>query len=223
MILLFFISTLYAAAVTENYQGVATLDGKVVYTEFHEVVFDNNKPLSAKTLYKKTDGTLIASLTSDFTKSITNAENEFIDMRSGRKYGVKWDNQVPMMWDQEKGEKIRTEILDKDYAQGKLIMGGQGLHYYMRDHLDEFEKKEIPIAILIPGKLDYYSFLVNFSGRENGLRKYNIKAQSALLRLFAPLLEVWYSDDGKLVKYRGLSNIPDDKGGNQTVEINYQY
>ncbi len=223
MFILFFITTLLAANVTESYKGTATIKGKTIYEEFHEVVFNNNQPVSAKTTYKKEDGTIIATLTSDFSKSITNAENEFIDLRSGRKYGVRWEGQLPMMWDQEKGEKIRTELIDKDYAKGKLIVGGQGLHYHMRDHLDEFEKKEIPIAILIPGKLDYYSFLVNFSGRENGLRKYNIKAQSAILRLFAPLLEVWYSDEGKLLKYKGLSNIPDDKGGNQNVEITYQY
>ncbi len=104
-----------------------------------------------------------------------------------------------------------------------LVIGGQGLHYYMRTRLAEFAKKDTAIAILIPGKLDWYSFLVTPAGEDKGLKKFVIKAQSAFLRLFAPKLEVWYAEDGKLMRYRGLSNLPDAKGGNQQVEIKYEY
>jgi hypothetical protein len=61
------------------------------------------------------------------------------------------------------------------------------------------------------------------AGEEKGLLKFVMKTQSAILRLFAPKLEVWYSPEGKLMRYRGLSNLSDDKGNNQNVEITYTY
>jgi hypothetical protein len=145
------------------------------------------------------------------------------DLRTERRYGVRWENGQAYMWDKKADKKEEREEIDKDFADGKLIIGGQGLHYHMRSRLKEYAKKEVPIAILIPGKLDWYSFLVVPAGEEKGLIKFVMKTQSALLRLFAPKLEVWYSPDGKLMRYRGLSNISDDKGNNQNVEITYSY
>jgi hypothetical protein len=213
----------WAQDFTLTHSGEARIDGKVVYIEKHEAVFKDNEPLTAKTTYLSPEGKTEATLTSDFKNSITNADHEFHDLRTNRRYGVRWKDGKAEMWDIEEGGKERTEKIGKDFADGKLIIGGQGLHYHMRTRLAEFAKKDVPIAILIPGKLDWYSFLVTPASEDKGLKKFVIKAQSAFLRLFAPKLEVWYSEDGKLMRYRGLSNLPDAKGGNQQVEIKYTY
>ncbi len=206
-----------------SHQGVASWEGRVVYIEKHTVTQKDGVIQKAETDYVTKDGKLIATLKSDFSKSVALADHEFYDARFERRYGVRWDNGKPWMWDQKKGEAEEKEEVTKDLAPGKLIIGGQGLHYYMSPRLEEFKKKETPIAILIPGKLDWYSFLVTYEGVDQGWDKFVIKTQSAILRLFAPKLEVWYSADGKLRKYRGLSNLPDADGGNQQVEIIYQY
>lgn len=224
VITLFCCLNLSAAETTSIYTGVATKNGKTVYIEKHEVVEnDKGAVLKAKTTYSDPENKVIATLTSDFNLSITNAEHEMHDLRSERRYGVRWENGQAYMWDKKADKKEEREKIDKDFADGKLIIGGQGLHYYMRSRLNEFTKKEIAIAILIPGKLDWYSFLVTPAGEEKGLLKFVMKTQSALLRLFAPKLEVWYSPEGKLMRYRGLSNLSDDKGNNQNVEITYTY
>jgi hypothetical protein len=205
------------------YIGQATRDGQLVYTERHEVEENaQGEVVKALTTYVDPNGKTLATLSSDFSQSVSNATHETHDLQHNRRYGVKWSEGKSYMWNLEDG-KEETKEITRNYAKGKLIVGGQGLHYYMRKRLDEFKKKEVPIAILIPGQLDYYSFLVSYAGEENGLSKYVMKAQSRLLRLFAPKLEVWYSPDGKLQRYRGLSNIPDAKGGKQSVEITYQY
>jgi len=223
MIALLLAFSVHAADVTLVHKGTATKDGKVVYIEQHEALFRDGEVVTAKTTYVGADGKTQATLTSDFKNSITNADHEFHDLRDNRRYGVRWKDGKAEMWDQEVGEKERTEKIGKDFADGKLVIGGQGLHYYMRTRLAEFAKKDTAIAILIPGKLDWYSFLVTPAGEDKGLKKFVIKAQSAFLRLFAPKLEVWYAEDGKLMRYRGLSNLPDAKGGNQQVEIKYEY
>jgi hypothetical protein len=215
---------LFAAEKTSLYTGVATKEGKTIYIEKHEVA-ENEKGdvLRAKTTYSTPEDKVIATLTSDFAQSITNAEHEMHDLRTERRYGVRWKNGQAYMWDKKTDKKEEREEIGKDFADGKLVIGGQGLHYYMRSRLKEFAKKEVAIAILIPGKLDWYSFLVVPAGEEKGLLKFVMKTQSAILRLFAPKLEVWYSPEGKLMRYRGLSNLSDDKGNNQNVEITYTY
>jgi hypothetical protein len=224
MHILFFLLTISMSfAKTTLYQGEALKDGKLIYVEKHEVTDDESgRPLRAKTSYLRADGNVIATLSSDFSSSITNAEHEMHDQRDQRRYGVRWSENRPTMWDINKG-KERTKKLTSDYAKGRLLIGGQGLHYHMRDKLEELKKVKLPIAILIPGQLDYYSFLVAFDGIENDLIKFSITAQSAFIRIFAPKLEVWYTPDGKLIRYKGLSNLADDKGGNQIVEIKYKY
>lgn len=211
-------------AKTSVHYGDATKNGQLVYIEKHEIEEDDSgKVLKAKTTYLRADETVIATLESDFAQSLTNAQHVMTDLRDGHRYGVRWENGSALMWDQKKGEKERSEAITADFADGKLVIGGQGLHYYMRDKLEELKSKKLAIAILIPGKLDWYSFLVEYQGEEAGLLKFVIKAQSAFLRLFAPKLEVWYSPDGKLQRYKGLSNLSDDKGGNQSVEIKYRF
>jgi hypothetical protein len=222
-LVLFATLSLLQAKTTIHY-GDATKNGKIVYIEKHEIEEDDmGKVLKAKTSYLREDQSVIATLQSDFSMSLTNAQHEMLDMRNGHSYGVRWENGTAIMWDKKKDDKERTEKITANFAEGKLIIGGQGLHYYMRDKLSELKNKKFAIAILIPGKLDWYSFLVEYQGEEAGLLKFVIKAQSAFLRLFAPKLEVWYSPDGKLQRYKGLSNLSDDKGGNQSVEIKYRF
>lgn len=211
------------SALASTHQGVATWEGRVIYTEKHSITQTSGTIQKAETEYVTKDGKLIATLKSDFSKSVALADHEFYDARFERRYGVRWVQDQAWMWDQKKGEAEEKKLVTKDLAPGKLIIGGQGLHYYMSPRLEEFKRKETAIAILIPGKLDWYSFLVTYEGVDQGWDKFVIKTQSAILRLFAPKLEVWYSGDGKLRKYRGLSNLPDAEGGNQQVEIIYQY
>ncbi len=217
------LSQVLAAPVTSLYLGKATRNNEVVYTEKHEVTEEGDQVLTALTTYQRPDGEVIATLRSDFTKSVTNAEHEMHDRRTDRRYGVRWEGDTPVMWDRPKDGKERVERMGKGYAKGKLLIGGQGLHYHMRSRLAEFSKNEVAVALLIPGKLDWYSFLVIPHEVTPQRLHFKMKAQSAFLRLFAPSLDIWYSPDGRLQRYKGLSNLPDDKGDNQIVEIEYSY
>ncbi len=219
-----FLTLSLVGAKTSIHYGDATKNGQLVYIEKHEIETDEKgQVMKAKTSYLRPDESVFATLESDFSKSLTNAQHVMEDLRDGHTYGVRWEENAPVMWDKKKDSKERIKKITPDFAKGKLIIGGQGLHYYMRDKLSELKETKLPIAILIPGKMDWYSFLVEYQGEEEGLMKFVIKAQSAFLRLFAPKLEVWYSPDGRLQRYKGLSNLSDDKGSNQSVEIKYRF
>ena len=205
--------------------GTATKEGKPVYTEKHAVTWDDatGEVLEANTEYINNDGKTIATLKSDFRPSITNPAHEMNDLRDDRRYGVRYEGEQAIMWDKKKDEKERSEKLKKGFADDRTVIGSQGLHYYMRTRLTEYHKKKLNIALLIPGRMDWFGFLVEYKGEKNGRWEYYAKAQSFFLRLFAPSLTVWYTPDGQLLEFVGPSNVNDDKGEIQNVRITYEY
>lgn len=224
ILLLLFLPTLSFAAV-KVHTGTATKDGKPIYTEKHTVTWDDasGEVLEATTEYLNNDGKLIATLKSDFRPSLTNPAHEMHDLRDDRRYGVRYEGDQAIMWDWMKGEKIRSEKLKKGFAGDRIVIGSQGLHYYMRTRLKDYQKKKLAIALLIPGKMDWFGFLVEYKGEKDGRWEYYAKAQSFFLRLFAPSLSVWYTPGGELLEFEGPSNINDDKGDIQSVRIRYDY
>lgn len=224
LITLFFIPTLvWAGTQVTIGTGTATKDGKPIYTEKHTVTWDDaaNEPVEALTEYSDMDGKLIATMKSNFSKSVTNPEHEMHDLRDDRRYGVRYEGEQAIMWDQKKGEKERKEKLKKGFAGDRLVIGGQGLHYYMRKRMDEMKQGKLAIALLIPGRMDWFGFLVEYVGEKEGRREFYAKAQSFFLRLFAPSLSVWYSPAGDLLEFQGPSNLTDQKGDVQNVRITY--
>lgn len=205
--------------------GTATKDGKTIYTEKHTVTWDDktDEVLEASTEYISTDGKLIATLKSDFRPSLTNPAHEMHDLRDDRRYGVRYEGDQAIMWDQKKDEKERSEKLKNGFADDRVVIGSQGLHYFMRTRLEEYKKKKLSIALLIPGKMDWFGFLVEHKGEKDGRWEYYAKAQSFFIRLFAPSLTVWYTPEGQLMEFQGPSNVNDEKGDIQNVRITYEY
>jgi len=105
---------------------------------------------------------------------------------------------------------------------------GQGLHIYLRDHLEELAKG---------GAVQQVQFLVPLEGRDFAFRirrldksgdpgtvAFSIEADSWLLRLVAPTLEVRYDQaTRRLLSYRGASNLLNADQGPQNVTITYRY
>jgi hypothetical protein len=218
--------TLAASTSVEKYQGVAKKDGKVSYIEKHTTTFgENGKVLKAETDYVAENGEMLGQISSDFTTNLTAPAHTFTDARSGEKHGIRYEDDKIVLFLQEKGEKEQTKKLSEDIAKGGIIVGCQGLHYYLRENFDSFlAKKEIPVKMLIPGKLDYYSFLMKYVGEKDGLVEINVEIDSFFLRMFAPSLTIKYDKKTKhLMSYEGLSNILDSGGDIQNVQIKYSY
>jgi hypothetical protein len=211
----------------EKFEGRAERKGKIVYIEKHEAQFAaDGKPLKAKTEYFDINNNLMATLSSDFTKSLTAPQHEFIDLRFQSRHGIRYTDQGLEMFTQEGTEKEQTKVLTNVDDGKKLLVGCQGLGYYFRDHVQKFkEAKKTPILFLIPGVLDTYNFELEYEKPlSSNLDLFEIHVKNFFLRLFAPTLEVFYDANLKrMTKYKGVSNLYDEKKKQQIVEINYTF
>ena len=91
----------------------------------------------------------------------------------------------------------------------------------MADLKPGFKKK---IKLLIPGKLDYFSFRLRHMKETEKHITLKADIDSIWLRLFAPSMTMIYEKaTGHMVKYEGISNLLDDEGEVQNVIIDYVY
>lgn len=212
---------------TEEVTGTATSNDKIVYIEKHKVEYsDDGKLLKAETRYESSEGKLLALLKSDFTSSLTVPDHIVEDFRSGDIEGLRRENGKLVLFDKEKDKPERTRVLDEKEEDKRILVGCQGLNYYLLGKLDSSEPiKELPLRFLIPGKLDFYDFdMREIPQSDKGIAEFEISIKNWFLRIFAPKLLAKYDRSTKrLVWYQGLSNIKNDKGENQSVTIEYKY
>ena len=212
---------------TAYYQGEARMDGKIAYIERHEVLFDGTgKLLQATTHYQDPTGRPIADLQSDFRDSLTVPTHVIRDFRTGNLQGLRREGEKIILFDEDPGKPERTRILNTKDAGDRILVGCQGLNYYLLGNLESLDPEtKLPLRFLIPGKLDYYDFTLQKTGESaDGIVDFEIAIENWFLRLFAPKLYVKYDKKEKhLVWYRGLSNITNEKGETQVVTITYKY
>jgi hypothetical protein len=223
-----FFSLQLLANTTVRYRGEAhankDLKNPIIYIENHEVQYDSKgKLVMAVTKYSDPTGKPIAELRSDFKESMTVPAHIVTDFRNGNIQGLRRENGKLVMFDQVKGEAEKTKIITDKESEDRVLVGCQGLNYYVLNNLNTFDfERKVPIRFLIPGKLDYYDFSLEKTGEVDGILDFEIAIQSWILRLFAPKLYVKYDKNKKrIVWYQGLSNITNDKGETQNVTIEY--
>ncbi len=207
--------------------GTARAGDKIAYVEKHKVEYaDDGKLLHAETLYESPDGKPIAELKSDFTKSLTVPDHRVEDFRTGGVEGLRRERGKITLYDKAKGEPERTRVLDEKDAEDRILVGCQGLNYFVLGHLDDGRPiTSLPLRFLIPGKLDYYDFdMKEIDQPDKNIAEFEISIRNWFLSLFAPKLHAKYDRKTKrLVWYKGLSNIKNEEGKNQVVTIDYRY
>lgn len=210
----------------EKITGEAKKNGVSAYTEQHRTSYDsNNKILTAKTAYVDPSGKTFAEISSDFSKSLSAPAHDFKDLRFDQSYGLRYEGEKLLMYVQESGEAEQTKEVQTE-GKNALLVGCQGLAYYFRLNWKELvEKKTVPILFIIPGRLETYDFeLKHIRTDERGVAEFDIKIKNFLLRLFAPSINLKYDTvKNRLLEYRGLSNLYDNKKNMQNVDIKYTY
>ncbi len=208
------------------FSGVAKKGTQVLYTEKHDLtVSSDDRVTKAVTTYIDTQQNVIAKMNSDFTESLTTPNYEFENFKIKNKHGIRRQNGSILLFDKDEKKSERTKLLE-DGKDKHLLVGGQGLNYYILSNFTEIlEKKALPVRLLVPGKLDYFDFILKVKAvSEDGNVSIELKVESWFLRLFAPSFEMKYNKNTKrLLYYKGLSNLPAENGDIQIVEINYDY
>ncbi|MFN7685011.1 MAG: hypothetical protein ACK5QT_06325 [Oligoflexia bacterium] len=214
----------------ETYEGIAkTEDGKIVYREKHEVIYDGVPPaarvLSARTTYLSPDGTTRAELTSEFKGPAFLPAYSFKDLKLGIQEGVRCcsPDGTLEVYHQDKRKQIAFK---PDWVSG------QGFHYFSRASLEQIASGEKRLLqFLIPSRLEDFAFRIrqgkgqaDRSGGANKEVEVVLEVQNWLLRFFAPSIRATYdTKTRRLLRYHGPSNIFNDQGQVQTVKIEYQY
>lgn len=229
-IALFLLPAIAHANRVMTYQGNAKADQTLVYTESHVVEYDDTgKLLKALTRYVAPNGKDIAELQSDFKESLTVPTHVMKDFRTGDLQGLRREGPKFILFDQERGKAEKTREIKEDDADGRILVGCQGLNYYLLSNIGNSAPSHVlshlPLRFLIPGKLDYYDFMLEQKNvSPEGIIDFEIAIQNWFLKLFAPKLYVKYDKNRqRIIWYKGISNITTDQGGNQTVTIDYVY
>jgi hypothetical protein len=212
---------------SEKYSSVAQSKGGAnVYQERHEVVFLDRRVQKAKTQYFDPSGRLIGVMSSDFSSRVTIPDYEYYDLRTGLSHGIKLTGDKMTLWRKGKDGKIEnSDFFESKFPKEALLVGCQGLHYYLIDNLGLVkERGTIPIIYFIPGKLDYYKFTLRMDREDEEYIYLKLSIDNFFLRLFTSSLDLKYrKSDRRLVQFSGLSNITDDKDQMQNVLIDYKY
>jgi hypothetical protein len=126
-------------------------------------------------------------------------------------------------------KKVGAEAAESDTIEIEGRMAADsGFHSLIYDNLDDIlDGSTEKFRFAVAGNLDDYSFRVRKVGDTTfeGDPAAVLKVEAAtLLRLIAPSLELVYSPaDGRLLEYRGLSNVHDPATGKpyENVRISY--
>lgn len=202
----------------ERFRGVARLaDGRVAYVEEHEVRWQGGRPAVAETRYLDAEGRPIARLESDYREGPFAPDYQFVDLRSGARESVRRAGGALALSD---GKAERLLPLDS----GRPLVAGQGLDRFIRAHRQQLARgEELGVRLALPGRLAAYDFRLRARADEEGGLRVEVEPASFLLRLLAPTLLAEYDAAGRLVRYRGVSNLAGADGAVQEVEIAYAH
>lgn len=210
----------------EVFQGIARNErGEIAYIEEHRMVYENGRPQRNETRYRDADGQEIAVLTSNFTANPYVPNFAFEDRRFGRQDGTFVDGS----WVKIYGRTDQSAPVQQDMVRLRDDMvTGQGLHMYLRDHLDALAEGDAiqQVRFLVPLEGRDFTFRIRRldAPAESGTVAFAIEADSWFLRLFAPTLEVRYDRDSRrLLSYQGASNLLGADRDVQNVTITYRY
>jgi hypothetical protein len=211
----------------ELFQGVATNEsGEIAYIEEHRLIYENGLQQRNETRYKDAEGKEFAVLSSNFTSHPYVPNYIFEDLRFGREDRATVEGQRLRLF----GRPSQNEpALQSTLKLTDDMVTGQGLHFFLRDHLDELVQEGAikTVRFVVPLEGTYYTFRIRRLDSPTvtpGTAAFVIEADNWLLRLLAPKLEVHYDlASRRLLSYKGASNLLTDDRGVQTVTITYRY
>ena len=213
---------LKAHSETQVFEAVATHEGKAVYLERHTVVYDDKTLIRSQIEYLGPEGKPIANLVSDYTQSLSAPSYIFRDLREQSIQGLHWNGQMLELFSQKKDDKVSVSQM---YKGSELLIGGEGLIYYIGAHIHELIKvKGMDFKFVIPGRLSSFDFTIQPVSSNNEEVTFEIKLKSWLLRLFGPRLKLIYDLQRERIKsFQGLSHIRKSDGSMMTVDVDYVY
>ena len=194
--------------------------GAVVYTEKHVVSAEAGRTTATVTEYRAPDGELIATMRSDYSRSVSMPTYVFEDLQRNYREGLRWQDGDYVIFHQEGSAPEKTSRLGSD----SRVFSCQGWHYYLLENLDLLEKDKIVLNLVLPSELRPFPFVVKKLDSDESRVSAQLSLRHWLFRFFAPKLRLDYDKTKRrLIEFQGVSNILNKAGDRQEVTIRYRY
>lgn len=228
-----------------NYQGLARdLDSDdLFYREVHCVVAQDNtstetvrylgttnNPIATKRLREGL--TLLpqqpASPASTTPRGIRPAwvpEYEFIHHDTGFAEGLRYQGDAVVLYRRE-GNDADWEQKRLDLKQAsKPVIADAGFDQFIRDHLSKLATGEsLDVVYLSAPRLTTLDFTLEPGEQQDDRLTITMYPSNFVIRLLVePLLVTYSSKTGRLLNFRGLTNVPQNTAENYLASIEYQY
>lgn len=217
-------ATAVAADLAFNGYARSRDDGRLLYVESHHVRDAGKVGEARVVLYRcSADGPAFARKELTYGASREQPEFKLIDARNGHVEGLRRTPAGPRVFVKEDARSPQREAA---VPAGAAIVSDAGFDEFVRRHWVELEAgKTVRFPFLIPSRLDSLSFKVRkqadktVEGAAASVIRLNL---SGVFGWLLPYIEVSYRKaDQVLLRYEGLTNIRDAKGGNMVAVIRF--
>ncbi len=202
--------------------GVATVNGKIVYTEKHNVTYND------KLMYETMDSDYLDSknikflnIKSNFSLSpyVSNGRVEDLKKKVVEVYSVDANKKNMFIEKTENGKTYKLKMQLESDAIGNL-----GFHNYIVTHFDTLKNSGGDVYFINTQKLDQFKFNIVTTKKENGKVTFKVDPDNMIFRAFIPSMFLTYDEKTKRVlSFEGQSNIEGEDGKPAKVLINYSY
>lgn len=203
--------------------GEAFLNDKLVYIEKHSPrINKDGQYTSLRTEYFYPNSKKrFAEIISTFTKNNFLPDVYFYDERS--------ETEEEILYNKELNNLNITRIRDNKKEETKIdiknpAIHGQGFHNFLLTNFDSIRKNKMTINIAVTARSDYYQFNIEKHKENDREIEFIVYPKNIFLRQIVKNIKMKYSlADKKLLKYSGPSNLSDEFGNGQDVDIQYKY
>lgn len=209
-----------------SYSGKAyTLDGHFVYQSEYQVIRQEETFLQVLTKYKTKRGKVFATVETDLSQHTFIPEYALVDHRLDLEEHLEW-HPKGLYCRYRHEDETRTFVIE--LPKDAVAISGQGLHFYIYEHLERLLtlKKPKTINFLVPRQGRFYPFRI-FPPKIDQQKHeavFKIQFDHWFIRFFTPSLSMRYDVKTRhLLEYRGPSNLLDAKGQVQMIREEFEH
>jgi hypothetical protein len=228
MIVLVILAALQSALATQSHgrvigEAFGLKNNDLLYSETHCEINDT----ASEVIYRHGDGTPIAYKKLDYQSGHTTPSFVQHNIHAKEKIEVSFDQQAVSMSVMVSGSRESEKRLPvTDIASAPVVIDA-GFDGFIRNNWDklvsgetlEFQFPFASRASMI--RLQVESSVCSYETETD--RCFTLQPSNWFLRMLSSPVELGYDSLSRLTRYRGLSNINDENGKGQVVDIRYRY
>jgi hypothetical protein len=210
-ILLFFLLFL-TESFAQDFRGRAYRENELFYIEEHFIISEFEKRID----YKDPDGKLIAQMWMESKKSSNFPSFFFWDKRAGLYYGSYLDKENAKIFTELPSLEIRQLKLENN----KVYLTRAGLFFYLSSETTYKSK----VHYISHPSLKAHMLKIKKKIKDGKYFEITMHPEKLFDKLFLPRIFVKIEiNSGKVIEFKGPSEIADDKGMYPRVEVYYDY